>query len=58
MMKRRAAITSSFDEEDRAMNIAIDYLSTSAIGLNANRTAIVTDSQSLCAALLGTDTEQ
>ena len=40
------------------MNIAIDYLSTSVIGLNANMIAIVTDSQSLCAALLGTDTEQ
>ena len=40
------------------MNIAIDYLSTSVIGLNANRIAIVTESQSLCAELLGTDTEQ
>ena len=58
LMKRGAAITSSFDEEDRAMNIAIHYLSTSVIGLNASRIAIVTDSQSLCAALLGTDTEQ
>ena len=58
MMKRGAAITSLYDEEARAMNIAIDYLSTSAIGLNANRTAIVTDSRSLCAALFGTDTEQ
>ena len=58
LMKRGAAITSSFDEEDRAMNIAIYYLSTSVIGLNANMITIVTDSQSLCAALLGTDTEQ
>ena len=58
LMKRGAAITLSFDKEDRAINIAIDYLSTFVIGLNANRIAIVTDSQSLCAALLGTDTEQ
>ena len=56
-MKRGAAVTSSFDEEDRAMNIAIDYLSTSDIGLSAKRIAIVTDSQSLCVALLGTDPE-
>ena len=30
-MKSGAAVTSSFDEEDRAMNIAIDYLTTSNI---------------------------
>ena len=56
-MKRGAAVTSSFDEEDRAMNIAIDYLTTSNIGMNADKIAIVTDSQSLCAALLGIDPE-
>ena len=39
------------------MNIAIDYLTPSNIGMNAAKIAIVTDSQSLCAALLGTDPE-
>ena len=51
LMKRGSALTSSYNEEHTAMHVALDWIGDHCT--EDTRVAIVTDSQSLCVALLG-----
>ena len=50
-----AFFTSSYDEEVRAMGLALDWIERNIT--NRSRVCIVTDSQSLCQAIPGDDPE-
>ena len=53
ILARGAAFTSSFEEECAAMDLAIEWIADNCIP--SSRPLIVTDSQSLCKALVGCD---
>ena len=51
LTKRGSTLTCSYNEEETAMHMAVDWIDDHCI--TDTRVAIITDSQSLCEALLG-----